>query len=148
MPTKFEKDDWKKMATEQFGEDPRAWTFCCPRCGSRQNAWLFLHFNIPPKGRPYTSCIGRWVNTIGACDYSIVMSCLIVVPHRVLVFDADGIRPVFPFAMAALEVTADKQWLDDVKIERHRYYQGGQLVAGDSGLAPDGPWVDPSKLRN
>lgn len=65
--------EWKKEATDLFGEDIRAWPFVCPSCHKTQTLADFLAIGLTPDEANtvfFFSCLGRWVKERG-CDWTL-----------------------------------------------------------------------------
>lgn len=118
--------EWQRAAIERFGPNAMDWTYKCPQCGGRQSARLFCKHGIEPKGRPYSSCIGRWVPSIGACSYSVRhRHDFIFRDPELVVADRHGQwSPTFPFADAKLDLGFEVKRFptDGPKREPRRFY--------------------------
>lgn len=106
MPLDIELKLWHELQTQRFGPDRADWTYQCPQCGGRQSFRLFCRYGIEPKSRPYSSCIGRWVNGIGHCSYSLRLrhEFLIRPPEVRVIFPNQRHVPCFPLADRKLVV--------------------------------------------
>lgn len=93
------RDDFRRIGSELFGDDPRKWRFRCVRCGHEQShedattrnpsigdtsSWIFF------------SCEGRRTRGVG-CDWTL--GGLFQV-HTLEVFDQGRLVPSFEFAHA------------------------------------------------
>lgn len=56
-------EEWRKEATERFGDDPRKWAFKCPACGKESSTQEFIDCGAEGNSA-VTNCIGR-VNGLG-----------------------------------------------------------------------------------
>ncbi|WAH38583.1 VVA0879 family protein [Alicyclobacillus dauci] len=65
-------EEWRKEATERYGEKGRDWKFKCPRCGNVQCGQDFMDRGMSAEeaaNQAYQGCIGRSFKDIG-CDWA------------------------------------------------------------------------------